>query len=71
MPPTLIFDYFSTLVMGKQAEAMVLTMRFLFTDADLPAIGKEPLRGIEEWRAPLQEQQAERDHGCHLHSHKE
>ena len=37
MPPTLIFDYFSTLVMGKQAEAMALTMRFVFTDADLPS----------------------------------
>ena len=37
MPPTLIFDYFSTIVMGKQAEAMVLTMRFMFTDADLPS----------------------------------
>ena len=40
MPPTLIFDYFSTLVMGKQAEAMVLTMRFVFTDADLPSSEK-------------------------------
>ncbi|MCL5281231.1 MAG: MBL fold metallo-hydrolase [Planctomycetes bacterium] len=37
MPPTLIFDYFSTLVMGKQAEAIVLTMRFLFTDVGLPS----------------------------------
>lgn len=37
MPPTLIFDYFSTLVKGKQAEAMVLSMRFLFTDTDLPS----------------------------------
>jgi len=37
MPPTLLFDYFSTLVMGKQAEAMDLAMRFKFTDAGLPA----------------------------------
>jgi alkyl sulfatase BDS1-like metallo-beta-lactamase superfamily hydrolase len=37
MPPTLIFDYFSTLVKGKQAEAVVLDMRFLFTDTNLPA----------------------------------
>ena len=37
MPPTLIFDYFSSIIMGKQAEAIVLTMRFIFTDKDLPS----------------------------------
>ena len=37
MPPTLIFDYLSTLVLGKQAEALELKMRFVFTDAGLPA----------------------------------
>lgn len=40
IPPTLLFDYFSTLVMGKQAEALDLRMRFLFTDADLPSSEK-------------------------------
>ena len=36
MPPTVLFDYFGTLVKGKQAETMVLAMRFLFTDPGLP-----------------------------------
>ncbi len=36
MPPTLIFDYFSTLIKGKEAQDMLLTMRFLFTDTNLP-----------------------------------
>jgi alkyl sulfatase BDS1-like metallo-beta-lactamase superfamily hydrolase len=36
MPPTLIFDYLSTLVKGKEAELLNLSMRFLFTDTNLP-----------------------------------
>ena len=36
LPPTLMFDYLSTRVMGKQAEALELKMRFLFTDEGLP-----------------------------------
>ena len=36
MPPTVLFDYFGTLVKGKQAETMVLAMRFLLTDPGLP-----------------------------------
>lgn len=36
LPPTLIFDFFSTRIMGKKAEAVDLRMRFLFTDAGLP-----------------------------------
>ncbi len=36
MPPTLIFDYLSTLVKGKEAELLDLPMRFLFTDTNLP-----------------------------------
>jgi alkyl sulfatase BDS1-like metallo-beta-lactamase superfamily hydrolase len=40
MPPTLIFDYFGTLVKVKQAEAMVLSMRFLFTEMDLSSSEK-------------------------------
>jgi len=37
VPPTYIFDFFSTLVKGKQAESMVLPMRFIFTDPGLPS----------------------------------
>ncbi len=37
MPPSLIFDYLSTLVKGKEAEHLTLAMRFIFTDSDLPA----------------------------------
>ncbi len=36
MPPTLLFDYLGTIVLGKQAEALDLRMRFLFTDEGLP-----------------------------------
>ncbi len=36
MPPSLIFDYFSTLVKGKEAQDMELAMRFVFTDTDFP-----------------------------------
>jgi alkyl sulfatase BDS1-like metallo-beta-lactamase superfamily hydrolase len=36
MPPTLLFDYLSTRIMGKQAEGLELKMRFLFTDPGLP-----------------------------------
>ena len=36
LPPSLIFDFFSTLVLGKQAEGLELSMRFHFTDAGLP-----------------------------------
>lgn len=36
MPPTLIFDFLSTRVMGKQAEALDLKMRFIFDEASLP-----------------------------------
>jgi alkyl sulfatase BDS1-like metallo-beta-lactamase superfamily hydrolase len=36
MLPTLIFDYYSTLVIGLQAESLELSMRFIFTDTDLP-----------------------------------
>lgn len=36
MPPTLIFDYLGTLLKGKQAEALDVKMRFLFTDVGLP-----------------------------------
>ena len=36
MPPTLIFDYLSTLVKGKEAELLNLSMRFIFTDTNLP-----------------------------------
>lgn len=37
IPPTMLFDYFSTLIMGKLAENANLSMRFIFTDEDLPA----------------------------------
>jgi len=37
LPPSLIFEYFSTMIMGKQAEALDIRMRFLFTDPGLPA----------------------------------
>jgi alkyl sulfatase BDS1-like metallo-beta-lactamase superfamily hydrolase len=37
MPPSLIFDYLGTIVKGKEAEALKLPMRFIFTDAELPA----------------------------------
>jgi len=37
MPPMLLFDYLSTRIMGKQAEALELKMRFMFKDAGLPA----------------------------------
>jgi alkyl sulfatase BDS1-like metallo-beta-lactamase superfamily hydrolase len=36
LPPTMIFDYLSTRIMGKQAEALEVKMRFIFTDAGLP-----------------------------------
>jgi alkyl sulfatase BDS1-like metallo-beta-lactamase superfamily hydrolase len=36
LPPTLLFDFLSTRIMGKQAEDVELTMRFHFTDAGLP-----------------------------------
>ena len=36
LPPTLLFDYFSTIVKGKEAEALELAMRFRFTDTNLP-----------------------------------
>jgi len=36
MPPTLLFDYFSTLLKGKEAEHLELSMRFRFSDPDLP-----------------------------------
>ncbi len=37
MTPRLIFDYLSTLIKGKDAEHLTLSMRFVFTDPDLPA----------------------------------
>jgi alkyl sulfatase BDS1-like metallo-beta-lactamase superfamily hydrolase len=36
IPPTLLFDYFGTLLKGKEAEALALAMRFRFTDTNLP-----------------------------------
>jgi len=36
LPPTVLFDYLSTCIMGKQAEALDLKMRFRFTDTGLP-----------------------------------
>lgn len=37
MTPSLIFDYLSTLIKGKEAEHVTLSMRFIFTDPDLSA----------------------------------